>query len=324
MSFAQQAQVKPTYLVRIERLWEYHDVCLLVNHNGAYRLEKVYPGKTEVSAGLLSAENLEELRQLLDADPLRDLTQDKIGRPILGVALDEFKISIGREKSVQDLLFVDERSRQPFREATDPVIKWFHRAENLSGALLDESSASQCMPPPARSSLSNAVRQYPWIVQWTMNEMFIDRAERSCVIIYASGKFHREHSRQMPGRDLEGIVKEGELTKTQVNDLRLLTDSSDLANLPSQPNAYASWFQEGRFTEIKIPRGGSIQTLASSSYYKVEHNPYEAGGMSGMHNQITEGDSALKPLRKWLDQNILKSKLPTVVNVAPNFCRATQ
>src|SRR5690349_16787293 len=97
--FAQQQlpgdSERSTYLFRIERLWARRDVCMLVNRDGAYRLEKIFSDKTEVSVGTLSELSLQNLTDLLNAESLQRLTQDDIGHPITGTAVNHLSLSIG-------------------------------------------------------------------------------------------------------------------------------------------------------------------------------------------------------------------------------------
>lgn len=179
-AFAQKPtadSTEPAYLLRIDRLWGHRDVCMLVNRDGAYRLEKIFSGKTEVSAGTLSDTKLQELMNLLNADSLQRLTQDDVGHNIAGIAIDNLTLSIGHSTLVQDLVFIDEAARSRFRHTIDPLLKWFDETQELPGTKLSESSASRCLPPPRHEARENS-RQYSWLVQFTTNEIFVDRAER--------------------------------------------------------------------------------------------------------------------------------------------------
>jgi len=308
------------FLVRIEHLLEHSDACMLINQDGAYRLERIFSGKTEVSAGALSQDKLLELRALLDAPDLQQLTQDKIGRPLVVVDQDELSLNIKRRELQQELIFADAKSRLRFRPAVDPILKWFNEAQELRGATLSEDSASRCMPPPRRR-LSTISSTSNWLVQFSTDEIFVGRVERVCLIVYSSGEYQREKERQIPGSSQKGSVYGGHLTDSQLGDLRKLLDDSELAKMPSGERGFVFRFSEGRFTTVKIPRSDRLQTLFSSSYYKVAHEPREAGGLAGVHTQIANVNEAIRPLQNWLQRNVLQAKSDEHREIAADGCR---
>lgn len=138
-----------------------------------------------------------------------------------------------------------------------------------------------------------------------------------------NGEFRRERQQQTPGKPSRDTVYEGKLTEQQVDELRSLINDANLAKIPSQEHPYTSWFAEGRFTTVNIPRPAGIQTLASSSYYKVAHDPAAAGGMAGVHSQFVNENLSLRSLKAWFEQNIMKVKLQPVTRLSSNGCRPT-
>jgi hypothetical protein len=159
------------------------------------------------------------------------------------------------------------------------------------------------------------------MVQFTTSEVFVERVESVCAVVQTTGEFRREQQKQTPGKPSKDTVYEGKLTQQQVDELRSLIDEPTLARAPSQANPYTSWFGEGRFTTVNIPRPTGLQTLAASSYYKIAHDPSEAGGMAGVHSQFVNDSASLKPLKAWFERNIIKAKLQPVTGLSSNGCR---
>jgi hypothetical protein len=159
------------------------------------------------------------------------------------------------------------------------------------------------------------------MAQFTTNEVYVDRVENVCAVVQTTGEFRRERQQQTPGKPSKDVVYEGKLTPQQVDALWSLIDDPTLAKTPSQEDPYISWFAEGRFTTVHIPRPTGLQTLVTSSYYKVAHDPAQAGGMAGVHTQFVDDNPSLKRLKAWFEQNIIKAKLQPVVGLSSNGCR---
>ena len=111
LAFAQDAQESQPgripYLLRLERLRSYRDVCVLLRNDGQYHLEILDPDHTRVLEGALSTAALSELRQMTSSEKLAQLQQRDIRTPLVESERDEFLLSILRLGRWQNLRFAD-------------------------------------------------------------------------------------------------------------------------------------------------------------------------------------------------------------------------
>ena len=136
----------PAFLVRIERLQDDQDVCVLVNQAGQYRLERMFVAKTQVFAGELSQQELERLKQTLDSDDLRAINELQIQSSLIVNSTDTLSLSISRPSGAQNLIFPAAQSRKPFQRQIEPLLKFLGSVQKEKHTRLDDSAANRCMP----------------------------------------------------------------------------------------------------------------------------------------------------------------------------------
>src|SRR5258705_8132309 len=85
-----------SYLLRLERLRSYRDVCVLLRSNGQYHLEILEHDHTHILEGALSTAALSELRHMTSLEKLAHLQQRDIRTPLVESERDEFLVSILR------------------------------------------------------------------------------------------------------------------------------------------------------------------------------------------------------------------------------------
>src|ERR1700704_3680441 len=152
LAFAQDAQESQpgpiSYLLRLERLRSYRDVCVLLRNDGQYHLEILDRDHTRVLEGALSTAALSELRQMTSSEKLAQLQQRDIRTPLVESERDEFLLSILRLGRWQNLRFADGETREPYRELLDPLLKWLDRIQQERGkSLTEEAARNNCLPP---------------------------------------------------------------------------------------------------------------------------------------------------------------------------------
>src|SRR5437868_14152061 len=93
------------YIARLERQTREENVCMLVQQNGQYHLERTAAGRARVFEGFLEASAIGELRTLLNAQGIVDLKSSQIDMTQTGGEADQVMITIPRATGWQKLTF---------------------------------------------------------------------------------------------------------------------------------------------------------------------------------------------------------------------------
>lgn len=325
---AQAVNAAPAYLMRMERLQQGEDVCVLMSQSGNYRLERRYPSTTRVFLGSLSPAELQQLRATLNSDSLQKLSQSQVPRPLVSDTLDLVLIDIFRPAGVQNLAFNTPESRKPFRTSVDPLLRWLHDAQKQQHVQLTEASASHCMPPKVSVADVTATEaplhanSLPFLMMMHTQHVNAGFVENRCLIVYSDGRYHREKSAQR----FESAVKiqtfEGTLRNGQLTELESLLSSETIKalqhrNLPNSP------FGEAEITTLVIPRGDSVQQLAFSNSFGFAGNPKSPGGMSDNRGLVDHEERLIQPLQHWLKENIEHSRVSPITHPQATNCVPT-
>src|SRR5271169_6875192 len=146
--FAAHAQSTSGFL-RMERVRRGEAVCVLVQGDGSYRLEKLFQAKTEMYTGTMDSARVEQLRTMLANKQLRKLSQEGIHNPLISDTIDRFQFDIWRDRGWQELKFSAPESRRPFQESLDPLLRWFRDLQKRPPAAVRvEGSPMRCQPMP--------------------------------------------------------------------------------------------------------------------------------------------------------------------------------
>jgi hypothetical protein len=105
----------------MERLRSGQDVCILVQHDGQYHLERMHPYGIRIFEGNLRAGALAALQSLLMKDRLLGLQQSDINVPLLTGDLDNLFLSVLRSDHWQNLEFSGAESRKPYEDPKSPA-----------------------------------------------------------------------------------------------------------------------------------------------------------------------------------------------------------
>src|SRR5437868_4181190 len=143
------ASTESAPLMRMERQTRDEDVCILVRGDGQYHLERVALGlgKSRVFEESFPADSVSQLEQMLNVDELKQISQNQIKMELVGEDLDHVLLAINRPNGWQSLNFPTGKSRKPFRNSVDPLVKWLERSMQQPHPLPPNTPTRRCMPP---------------------------------------------------------------------------------------------------------------------------------------------------------------------------------
>jgi hypothetical protein len=247
----------PNFLVRMERFHNVEDVCVLVNDEGTYHLERVFRAKSEVYVGSLDTAAVDDLRARLNSEKLRTLSQQAVAAPLNSDTLDHFWIAINRENALQNLSFGNVESRNPYRESFDPLLNWLDALEkDKPGAVETGGAPTRCLPP---KSIGLLVPETKELVHETSGSRFSETpiapglflfriviehfrggdAGRSCAIVYSDGRYRVEKSVQSFQANMKAKVYENSLQPGSLEDLEQILDAPGLKSSEHRKSARA-------------------------------------------------------------------------------------
>lgn len=329
------APAEPAYLLRLERAHRLESVCLLLSGNGQYHLERHTLQKVRIFESIIPADELRDIVQIVSGSVLFNLEQKQIPDLMLKADDDRVMVEIHRPGSWQELYFPDSASRQPFRDAMDPLLKWLDVLNKRKvHELTEEAGRNNCLPPSkpefSRRNAAQPARERPatdsprsisvgpapaetYILQMFDNRVVNYRTEVTCLLVAASGAYHLVKQSKDYSKGLSNAVLDGTFVPDQLSSLHALLDAPDLLNQPEErageqeviltTNSYV--------THLAIPRGGKVQKIAAWKSYRIINQV--------LSRSIEDhGTKVVTPLREWLRININdKSAVPTATPSNP-------
>ncbi len=323
---APESAVAPSeFLARIERGQQSEDVCALINRNGEYRFERRFPNKTDVFMGALSPEQLHNFEEMLNQQSLVRLSPRDIPNRLITDSLDLFLLDVFRAEGLQHLSFRDASSRKPFRDSLSQIVAWFGQLGKLPHTQIAEANASRCMPavPDLQSGGAQLKLEAPpgkaYLLTWSKDHFAARLAERSCIIVYADGRYRMEKSSQRFLGSMTTNAFEATLSSAQITDLQKILDSTELANLRHNLDQTRP-ASEVEVTRLVIPRATTIQRLSFGSYFNVLGNSRKVGGISNLQYGVDQDRNLIRPLQQWLEKTIESNKLPGFADSRATNC----
>ena len=321
-------------LARLERGRMDEDDCVVVSHTGQFRLERRFPNEVRVYEGAVSAGELQDLVNILDNKDLKRISSEDIPHPLIRESGDIFVMQIFRPAGVQQLLFPDSASRKRFADVVEPAMSWLEMLRKAKHTQLPEAARNGCQPHAVAPRAASPAIPSSFLVIFSKDHISGTLADRSCVIVYGNGKFHREKSQQRfrGEKSIGGI--DAQLDETQIAELRTLLNGPELTqskrqdqygqlpfSVPNFPESLAR-FREAETTSVVIPRADRIQHLRFLNSFGVLVSPSEIGGLSGNNTRIDHDERVLDPLKKWLGRNVESQRIihlspGTETNCAP-------
>ena len=324
-------QNQPPFLVRMERLYDHEDVCVLVSGSGQYRLEQHFVTKDAVYLGSLSSAELHGLETILELPKLRRITAKDIHGSLLTDTLDEFVIGVFRREGTQNLHFPTPDSRKPFRGSLDPLLKWFKAVEKDKHTEIPASNASHCMPPQSNTHLiansflndspSLGSRGSDLLLRLVNSHFYRGTVDETCVIVRASGRYRIEKTNQTYNGGVNGSFREDSLGTDDLQALHELIDAPELVNYPEQSLPTGRPCAEGEVTTVSVGRKGKIQNLLLDSCFNALPVPNSPGGLDNLQYRVRENGKAIEALKKWIAKTLEKQKLVRAQASDLNRCR---
>jgi hypothetical protein len=327
------------FLVRMERQTREENVCMLLQKDGHYHLERIITGRPRVFEGTLSSSAVSELDPLLNSDQLVNLKQSQIETALVGEDLDQVMIAVSRPTGWQSISFPTGKSRKPFKGEMDPILKWLDRNKQQQNPIVG-APTSRCMPPQAAQagggeSKPNSANPYVMRIvvdhyeparvggssasmnsTTAMNTSSDFKVTRFCTVVYESGRYRFEKSIQEFGSAVRPEIYRDTLNKAQLDELRGLLDNPKLVALPNSA-APAVFAREGELISLAIPRDKGVQAVSFASFFGARTQ--EAGMKDNTSLAVSANVELTHPLRKWIGRNV-EGKGTQVKDVPATTC----
>jgi len=295
-------------MVRVERVYDGEDACVLLNRSGDYRLERHFNNQTNVYLGLLNPEDLARLQGVLDSPQLMNLSQADIHHELVTDTLDQFVVDIIRGRDDQKLIFMDRSARKPFRASLEPILDWLNKVKKSPHTEIAFQSANRCSPahdatvPAGGKTLVGSYLLS--VAKAHAGGGFVDR---SCTIVYGDGKFVAEETsgRYSGQPTTRGIT--GELDGAQLSELRQLLDEPQLEQAQNRPNGFRGLIQDSEIVNLTIPRDSTLQVLTLTNIFgRFNSSSLHQEGSAGVMRYEDPNARLMHPLEKWIKGNVMK------------------
>jgi hypothetical protein len=323
---------EPQPLLRIERLQSGEAVCALVQEDGTYRLEKLVRAKGDMYTGTTAPDQVDLLRRILAEADLRKLSQESIKGDMMTDTLDSLDVAIWRERGWQVLSFRNPSSRRPFKDALDPLLKWFQDLQKKRPSSTKiEGSATRCLPPKElQAQTQPPVEGLPvpastpapfepaYLFRFESSEFSRGILTRTCTVLFSDGTYRLEKRTE----SIEGSKTDrgyrGRVNTDSLTALKNLLDSQDLKNAVSD-SGKQQWAQNVEKATLSVPRENGIQRLEFASEFNTLGDPRKPGGMSNL-GYHTSSQKLLDPLKRWMNQHTNKQEGGTAKDETVNDC----
>jgi hypothetical protein len=311
------------YLLRMERLRSGQDVCVLVQRDGQYHLERLHPYGIRVFEAKLPDGALASLESLLMKERLLRLQQSEIGEPLITGDLDDLFVSVLRSDHWQNLKFSSAESRKPYEEFLNPLLQWLDDLQKEKAKeLTEESGRNNCLPPKeiqlhtrggekiSSTHTEASAVGHAYILRTLTRRFDTSRIENSCVIIRDTGEYHVRRSQQLARKETKTTVLDGTFSAEAINSLRAVIDADTFRKWPTE-NPPVARLQAATVTNLSIPREDRVQQI---TVWRYVFPPYNLGSLrSGDLPDIDDhGTGLIKPLDEWMKRNLpMEKEIPT-------------
>lgn len=321
------------FVVWMQHFGTGENTCILVRPDASYHLERTENQKQVVYAGLLSADELKELRSLLDENEFAAIKTTDVKNPLIMSSFDQFGITVPRKDTYQRLSFTNEGSRKPFRKSLNPILSWFNKIKVDKRSIHSTELLNGCFPDPATNAPSKTLNAtssdtasrtpgFDFLVHVAIDHFVNDRLTRTCVGIFPTGTYRVEDTSQSISGPMHVKVYEGTLTVEQVSTLRNLLDAPDLASTVHRNIPQGVAMKEGTATRVEIPRSDYVQNLIFYDYVQISTGSLAVSLQSGSKS-TDQAEQVIQPLREWIRNNVEEHRGRPIKDAAANGCSAT-
>jgi hypothetical protein len=353
LSWSQAASSDSPILMRIERQTREENVCMLLQKDGHYHLERVITGRPRVFEGTLDASAVSELDPLLNSDQLANLKQAQIETSLGSEDMDQLLVAVPRANGWQSLSFPSGKSRKPYRATMDPLVRWLDRNKQQQNPIAG-AATNRCMPPQTAQAGGGEAKpntSNPYLLrividhyepshlgpggssdansnsrgggagsmnsQSGVNSTADLKITRLCAIVYENGRYRLEKSTQQFGSTVRSEIYRDTLDQSQLDDLRRLLDNPKLSALPNSA-APAVFAKEGELITMAVPREKTVQALSFASFFGAR--TAEAGMRDNTSTAVSANVELTHPIRKWVKQNVEEHKAQQLKDVPSTVC----
>jgi hypothetical protein len=314
-----------SYVLRLERrAGHLESVCVLLNTNGRYHLERHQPRKVRVFEGGVDSGELRNIIHLVSEDPLYHAEQKDVPDLMMKADDDWVTLAVQRSGFWQKLSFPDSVSREPFQDAMVPLLTWLESINKRRlHEISEEAGRNNCLPPSKtelsqRSSIpptsaeinlpthdAPAVDDPPPQSIYTL-QMFETRRinyqpEVTCLLVSASGDYHVVKQTRVSKKGAASwgnSFLDGTLTPAQLSSLHAVLNAPELVNQPEEePEGELIMASNSSYSRLKIPRNGKTQKIEAWKSYRIVDQVLSS-------SVEDHGTIALAPLQEWLKVNI--------------------
>lgn len=314
------------YILQLQRVQAGQDTCILVRNDSEYHYERETREKVEIFEGTFEPSGTLVLRGIVNDEAIKSLTQDKIVEPIIRREADLVSIALLRPSGWQYLRFPDLTSRTPFNKSLDPLLELVAALHKQPHTLLPEStSRNNCLSPgeialkkrpdattniptggstpaPAPITSGTAPGEAPprFLFRLEGTTMDTKRMQRSCVILYPDGKYHRESKEQSFDKKVVKVqVFEDSVEAAALVDLRAILDDPKLWNRKHEETPQGLAMETGKFASLSVPTGGQVKTVTLWNYFG-----FTKTGPWSRPDSHDNGMKVLKPLEQWMTAHV--------------------
>lgn len=339
------------YPLRMQRWTSGTDACLLLQQTGDYHYERTSGDATAVFEGVLSPQELSEIRERIEVEELRNLAQKDIPVSLMTIGQNQLQLDVFRGDHWQDLFFRDGESQKPFAKSLLPLVKWFEALPKVPHRELSEDEGkNNCLPPkkielssrppsPAPAGVDEQVSsviapdpapkasgstltttapippQNPFIMGFESEEISASGAHVQCVVIYSDGRYHMEKSWQKPKSQVSSEVYEGSITVAEIQNLQHLLDDPILTKLEQTNLNDARLMIRGSITILTIPRNGNhTQHLLFGDDLRAMGGPGTSFPVDGTNTRL------IRPIEKWVKMEVFSTKTALPQGGTPTRC----
>jgi hypothetical protein len=152
-----QTMVERTFLMRaetttVDKYTGMTHVCVLVNPDGKYRLEKSFQSNssgttvTHVYLDQLPEASLKQLETMLDDSDFQGINAPELHGGIVQ-DLDQLAVAVPREHAIQSMRFDNATERRPYEKSLKSLLDWIKDVQKRKTPVAKDENSNNCEAP---------------------------------------------------------------------------------------------------------------------------------------------------------------------------------